>query len=259
MDYIDEIKINDKILINPNDIANAFNNYFNNSTNIISTNQIPSDTFVNVNRAANSMFLMPMLENEVRKEVISLKNTNSEGYDEISTKIIKACIDIILPILTHLINLSFTTGTFPEALKLAIVKPLHKKESKTEMSNYRPITLIPVLSKVFEKCFYIRLFGYLHKYNILNKDQYGFQKNKSTTLAMFSLIDSIVTNLNAKKYTTGIFVDLTKAFDFVSHSILLRKLEAIKIRGLTLNWIDSYLSNRLQYVSITKIDKNSTF
>lgn len=202
------------------------------------------------------MFLRPMTVNEVRLEIMSLNNTNSEGFDEINTKIIKACTDVLAHILTHLINLSFSTGVFPEILKLSIVKPILKKGKKDDVANYRPITLISILSKVLEKCMYKRLLDFCNKYQIIKNEQYGFQKHKSTSLAIFSLIKIILTNLNKNNLTSTLFFDLSKAFDFVSHDRLLQKLSAAGIRGNALQWISSYLNNRKQCVTITKLDIN---
>lgn len=145
-------------------------------------------------------------------------------------------------------------GSFPDALKYSIVKPLYKKGEKSDINNYRPITLIPILSKVYEKCMYKRLIDYCDKFHIISKEQYGFQENKSTTLAIFSLVKAIVTNINKNNLTTGLFFDISKAFDLVSHNLLLEKLELVGIRGPTLQWIASYLSNRLQRVIIDRID-----
>lgn len=109
----------------------------------------------------------------------------------------------------------------------------------------------------FCKCMLKRLLDFCTKYNVIKKEQFGFQKDKSTTLAIFSLLKVIISNLNNKNITTGLFFDLSKAFDFVSHGLLLRKLEALGIRGPALQWLSSYLENRQQRVEITKINKKN--
>lgn len=206
------------------------------------------------------MFLKPMTVNEVRQEITLLNNTNSEGYDEISTKIIKGCVNEIIDVLTYLINLSFGCGIFPEALKFSIIKPLYKKGDRHDMSNYRPITLIPILSKIYEKCMYKRLLHYCNKFNIIKNEQYGFQKEKSTTLAIYALMKVVLPSINDNNLTTGLFFDLSKAFDLVSHDLLLQKLESLGIRGPPLQWIKSYLHSRQQCVTIPNIngDKDVT-
>lgn len=253
-DGIEKLKFNNTILTNPTDIATAFNSYFIESTNVSTSSDI--NFKFNINSNLNSLYLIPMTENEVIKEIMALNNTNSEGYDGISTRIIKMCSNELIAVLTYLINFSFSTGTFPESLKMSVVKPLFKKGEKDNIENYRPITLIPILSKVFEKCMYKRLLDYCNKFNIINVHQFGFQKRKSTLLAIYNLICSVLTSLNKNNLTTGLFFDLSKAFDFVSHRILLQKLELMGVRGLPLQWIKSYLSNRRQSVVIKKITNN---
>lgn len=193
---------------------------------------------------------------EVKMELISLNDTNSEGCDGISTKIIKICTDQLLEILTYLINLSFSMGSFPEKLKLSLVKPLHKGGRKDDPNNYRQITLIPILSKLFEKCMLKRLLNYCDKYKIISNEQFGFQKRKSTSLAIFTLIRTVLTNLNNNYFTTGLFFDLSKAFDFVAHDLLLHKLQKMGIRGLALQWIITYLTGRQQCVVVNKLQAN---
>lgn len=251
---IDSIKYKNTLLTNPVEIASAFNNHYIDSTNRSVPPNVTGNSMNNV--TVGSMFLKPMSITEVKKEILLLNNTNSEGYDEINTKIIKTCVDEIVEVLTQLINLSFYEGIFPEALKLSVVRPLYKKGDRLDLNNYRPITLIPILSKIYEKCMYKRIENYCTKFNIINKEQHGFQKGKSTTLAIYALINVILTNINDNNLTTGLFFDLSKAFDLVSHDLLLQKLEAIGIRGPTLQWIKSYLDNRQQCVTITNINED---
>lgn len=253
-DNIESIKLKDTVITDPLEIASTFNNHYTNLTSI--PTQQSADRNFRRNKYYNSMFLKPLLENEVLQEIMSLRNTRSEGYDEISTKIIKVCCNELTKILTHLINMSFLQGTFPDKLKLSIIKPLFKKGDKDDINNYRPITLIPILSKIYERCMYRRLIDFCNKFRIISDEQFGFQKNKSTTLATFSLMKAILSNVNNNQITTGLFFDLSKAFDLVSHDILLEKLEAIGIRGPALQWIKSYLSNRKQCVTINRINKN---
>lgn len=157
-----------------------------------------------------------------------------------------------------MINSSLTSGIFPSKLKTSIVKPLHKKGRKMDINNYRPITLIPVISKVYEKIMHKRLIGFLNKYTIINNEQNGFQKGKSTTTATFSLVKSITENIDKKHPVTVVFLDMSKAFDLVNHNKLRDKCENYGIRGPALNWLRTYLSDRQQCVEVSHIDKNLT-
>ncbi|KAJ0170785.1 hypothetical protein K1T71_013557 [Dendrolimus kikuchii] len=203
------------------------------------------------------MFLKPYGYDEIYKIIKTLNKTNAVGYDEVSTKIIKECATELTPIITYLINQSFEEGIFPDALKMAIVKPLFKKGDKNKVDNYRPITLVPILSKIFETAMKRRVSEYLDKNNILRAEQYGFQKGKSTVLACFNLVKNIMDNINDRNRVSVIFFDMSKAFDFVAHSLLLDKLENYGIRGPILNWFKSYLADRKQFVEILCEDKKN--
>ena len=131
--------------------------------------------------------------------------TNSSLYDEISCKIIKSCASIISFPLSYIYNYSLHTGIFPDRLKTAVVKPLHKKGDKFNISNYRPISLLPTFSKIFEKAMYSRLNQHLYTNNILVPEQYAFRKVMSTEDAAFRLTDSVLKALNQKLNVGGIF------------------------------------------------------
>ena len=126
--------------------------------------------------------------------------------------------------------------------------PLFKSGEDGLISNYRPISILPVFSKLFEKVVYKRLINYLDSNNTLFKKQYGFGKNHSTSLALLDLVDKITSAIDEKKYTVGIILDLSKALDTVNHDILFDKLSFYGIRGLPLDWLKNYFLNRFQYV-----------
>ncbi len=145
-----------------------------------------------------------------------------------------------------------STGTVPDRLKIAKIVPIYKKGSITEISNYRPISLLSIFDKILEKIVNKRLLGFLNKHDILYTHQYGFRSNHSTTFAVIDAIDAIYGYLDRNEYVIGTFFDLSKAFDTVNHDILLHKLQLYGIRGIANQWFASYLSNREQYVSIDK-------
>ena len=152
--------------------------------------------------------------------------------------------------MSSIINCSLITGIYPDQLKVAKVCPIYKSDSKDKFSNYRPISLLPSFSKIFEKVVFDRIFCYLNSKKILNDNQYGFRKNHSTYMAILDMQNKITAAMDRYEYAVGIFIDLSKAFDTLDHHILLKKMQHYGIRGLALSWLTSYLSNRVQYVVI---------
>ena len=147
-----------------------------------------------------------------------------------------------------MINTYIESGHVPDTMKLAKVIPIYKSKDKQMLNNYRPISLLPILSKIIEKVIYQRLFNFLNTNNALFSSQYGFRKNHSTINAVTELVSHVIKAMNRKENTISVFLDLSKAFDTVNHNILLRKLEFYGIRGLALQWFKNYLTGRKQYV-----------
>ena len=155
--------------------------------------------------------------------------------------------------------MSFTSGVFPSALKIAKVVPVHKKDSKLDFSNYQPISLLSDLDKILEKLMYTGILKFLNNNTLLHLLQFGFRQNYSTMHALISLTETIRKYLDEGKFACGIFADLQKAFGMVEHDILLTKLEHYGVRGLANDWFKSYLSDRKQFVSINGHDSNLAF
>ena len=169
----------------------------------------------------------------------------------LSQKVILQDMDIITPLFVHLINCSIASGICPDMSKLAKVIPVYKNKGENYVfSNYRPISMLPVFSKIIEKLIYNKIFSFLVRYDILYKSQYGFRKGHNTTQATLDFLQTIEKAMKENELAIGIFCDLSKAFDTLDHEILLSKLDHYGIRGSWLKWLKSYLSNRQQFVEM---------
>ena len=151
--------------------------------------------------------------------------------------------------LTHICNLSLCQGIVPEQLKFANVIPLYKSDDSMLFNTYRPVSILCVLSKIFEKIMYNKVTAFLEIFQILHGNQYGFRKKSSTHVAFLTFINNVIQAIEKGEYTIGVFLDFSKAFDTVDHKILLDKLDHYWIRGYALSWFRSYLSHILQYVT----------
>ena len=174
-----------------------------------------------------------------------------------SVWLLQQCYTQIITPVTELINQSFETGIYPEILKPAKVIPIYKKGDRSEMTNYRPISLLPVIGKIIEKLYFNRLVSFLDQFKIISNNQFGFRKGKCTTDAMNKLIEFVVKSLDNKQKIISVFLDLTKAFDCVSHKILLQIVHNFGIRCLPLQWLETYLCNRTQQVQNDYVISNS--
>ena len=162
--------------------------------------------------------------------------------------IVKKSFHLIQDAIKHTFNLSLQQGIFPKMMKIAKVLPVYKSGDETNPSNYRPISILPCFSKILERIMYNRLFSYLKENEILYKKKFGFEARNSTDHAIIHLVDEILQAFNENKYTLGVFIDLSKAFDTVDHQILLSKLENYGIEKQNLKWFQDYLSSRYQYI-----------
>lgn len=255
-DEIVQINTDSEKITDPKKIAQCFNNFFIDDIKGSKLNN--SNSAIKINHSQlNSCFMTPTDTYEIMNIITSLKNTNSTGYDEICTKIVKSSSKLISPVLSHIINKSIENGIFPTKLKTTIISPLYKKQDKEDVRSYRPIALIPVFSKIVEKVIYNCLNNYFEKNNIFATEQSGFRKNKSIDMAILNFLETIIKGLDKKKRVTALYMDMTKAFDHVEHTTLMQKLEMYGVRGTAHDLIKSYLSNRNQRTEIKRIDINT--
>lgn len=219
----------------------SLQNHFGNSFSLICTTSSISE---------NSFFFYPVDVEEVMLVIKSLKNKKSTGIDHISVNILKTVSDIIAEHLAHLINLSVISGKFPTLLKLASVIPVLKRDDPSNVANYRPISVLSVFSKIFERIVYNRMLVFLNRFNLITDCQHGFRPGRSTQTAAFSFIEFVYKNLDKGNYVAGLFFDLSRAFDVISGKFVESKLFNIGFRGVFLEWIMNFISCRSMTVRV---------
>ena len=183
---------------------------------------------------------------QVLKLCREIKVTKSSGLCNVASRICKDAFVVIVPQLVYLFNLSLATGIFPDSWKQATIIPLYKGGNKTDVSNYRPVSLLPLPGKILEKIAHARLTLFLERERVISDNQGGFKKGFSTVSSIADLTDNLLTNVNKGLTSLAAFVDLRKAFDTVNHAILLSKLKCFGIAESNLEWCTNYLDNRSQ-------------
>ena len=251
---------NGKTITDSSEIANEFNSFFANigpllASNLEVSNKKPFQFYLKHTITSEFCF-KPIDSVEIEKIIRSLKSKTSFGYDEMTTKSLKKIAPVLLNSLTLIINQSLLTGIFPDDLKIAKVIPLYKKDDPSKMDNYRPVSLLPALSKVFERVVHTQVYDYFQENGLFFKSQYGFRGDHSTELAALELVDRVNEDLDEKKTPVVIFMDLSKAFDTLDHHILLTKLKHYGLNRQALSWFKSYLSGRQQFVEINGVKSN---
>ena len=247
--------ISDEILVNgiresrADIVSDAFAKYYSEvgkrlANKIEEKGHVIDPVSVMKNKVQQSCFLFPTTTLEIEKIIRNLKRKDSSGIDGISNRILKSIYPGIIEALKIIFNKSMQEGIFPDNMKVAIIKPIYKGKSKTEIVNYRPVSLLPVISKVLEKVIQTRIMNFFLRNKVLSEGQYGFRKGRSTSDAILDFTGNILENMNKGFYTLSLFLDMSKAFDSIKHDTLLKKLEFYGIRGKVLSWFRSYLSNR---------------
>ena len=183
----------------------------------------------------------------------ALKANKAVDHDNILLFFLRIAAHIISPFLKHFIHFSFTKGIFLESCTPSKVIPIHKKGNKLELNNYQPISILTCFSKILEKLIHNKVLEFFKKHNVVHKTHCDFQKNVSTTHAVLDLVTTSLNNINKNVFTGLIFLDLQKAFDIVSHNILLHKLNHYGIRGPACSQLQSFL-RRKQFVGINNVN-----
>ena len=247
---------------NSEDIANQFNLHFRDIGPSLASKLSPSSKpftdYLSPLISSNSFFVNPTNPQEIHSLICSLDSSKASGPSGIPLSLIKIAASHICSPLSYIFNESLSSGTFPDALKLSKIIPLYKGGASYDLSNYRPISLLSPFSKILEKLMYKRLLTFLDLNDTLFKYQFGFRKKHSTSLALIEIIDHMLNALDKGLYVCGVFVDLSKAFDTVDHSILLSKLSTYGVRGVAWSWFKSYLISRPQYVDLKGVTSSVT-
>ena len=232
------------------DKANRYNNYFATIGTEIKNKLGIIDTVVNYKEGFT---FSEVSEDTVAKLIDKIRIGVATGADGISARILKDCKEVILPTLTSLVNLSFRTSTFPETMKEATIKCLHKKNSTEEPSNYRPLSILPILSKVFERAAVDQIVTFLETNKLISRNQHAYRKGHSTVTSLSEVTNYIYREMDKGQIVGMASLDLSKAFDSISHSHLLQKLTNIGLGQSTVEWTKSYLSKRTQKTKFSSI------
>ena len=251
---IDRLKVDNITKYEPTSIANELGNYFSSvGKNFANKIKHPQNSITHyldkIKRNDKSLYMKPATQTEISNIIDNLPNKTSSSHDSITNVLLKKIKSSILAPLTEIFNDSLTQGDFPDPMKLQEVIPLYKGKSREVGSNYRPISLLLTISKILEKIVYKRVYSFLTDTNQIYQSQYGFRKRHSCEHA--ELTGEILKNIENKKLTATIFLDLSKAFDTLEHSTLLDKLEIYGIRGVPLDWFRNYLTDRKLRVKCT--------
>ena len=250
------ITVNGICKYDPSIIANEFRKFYSSIGSSlaqkIKVEEKGIDQYIqNIPQTVDSLALHATSPSEIETVIKAILNKTSYGHDKIGNVILKSLNEAISLPLCRISNQSIMEGRFPELVKLAKVVPLYKSKEMDIVINYRPISLLITISKVLEKIIYKRVYSFLERNSILYKSQYGFRTNHNCEQAIMELVLRLLHAKERDKHSAGIFLDLSKAFDTLNHTVLLSKLERLGIRGVMNKWFSDYLSGRSLVAKIT--------
>ena len=250
--------IDGQLVVDQREISNQFNNFFASIARKVNakvyssslTKQEHDEKFRKHLRKAksslDSMFITPCTKDEINGIITDLESGKAS---DISIPLLKKSSVILIDHITMYYSSFLERGIFPGILKRGSITPIYKKADHRYLDNYRPVSTLPIFGKILEKILYSRIYNYLTSKGIIHKNQFGFRKHHSTSHAVNYSVNYVLDHLDKKSHVIGVFLDLSKAFDTISHLKLLKKLEFYGVRGKCLDIIASYLSDRHQYTN----------
>lgn len=263
------LQTENKTITDAEEIANALNTYFASVPDLytpvrraeLDLNSVTNiSNFISEKNMCNTQFTVPSITTDfVLKQLKSMSNSKATGLDGFSVNILKISAPATIASITKVCNLSLETGKFPDKWKESKVTPIFKKGKKEYCSNYRPVSVLPILSKILEKHVFKYLYEYLQTHKLLTNSQFGFRKNQSCQTALVALTEKMYQAIYEGKYFGMVQLDLSKAFDLVNHSLLIQKLKLYRCDRSAVKWFNSYLDNRSQKVAIKQsLSKSQT-
>ena len=247
-----ELKVNGCVTQNPQQIATAFNTYFVESVKTLTCTP-PTDILhaITINETYPVFSMKEVSEPEVFRILSALKSSTAKDAFGLDSSFLKNHRESFMGPITKLVNTSIRDAVFPQAWKSAIITPIFKSGDATEVSNYRPVSILPVVSKVAEKCIAEQLINHLNNTPFsLHPMQFGFRANHSTETANCFFLESVKTKMDKQGVIGAVFLDLKKAFDTISHEVLTTKLSSFNFSPSAIKWMSSYLEGRTQRVRI---------
>ena len=250
--------VDNKTVTDKQKIANGFCKFFSTIANKLKSNAYPLKNLVWGRKKTKIFFekhqfaFKDVTGCKVLKYLKKLKRNCAVGIDEIPASFLKDTAFVIAKPLAYIINISLISGVFPADLSKAKVAPIFKSSSKESFDNYRPISVLPGISKVFEKCVHSQIMDHLENNKLLSTHQFGYRRRRSTDLASVCFLDQIRKAMDQGMPTGAIYVDLSKAFDTIGHDAIIQKIPKFGITGIPQQWFCSYLFGRYQQVSYEK-------
>lgn len=236
-----------RIVDDPTAVANEFGRYFSSVVDISLRAHFQGKRLpCTVSKTTNpySMYLGSITAEDILTAINALSRRDSVSIDGVPLSLIRECLDVLMPTLVSLVNDSFDQGEFPDILKLSKLVPVPKKGKLTKAENYRPICVVSSFSRIIEKVAYVKLNGFLTRFGVLSASQHGFRSGLSTETALISFAQYVTDLIDQRKYTVGVFLDFSRAFDTLDPQFLSAKLDSLGVRGVANRWFVSFVTNR---------------